>query len=154
MSQFNTTVVDYPKKHLIGMKMRTTMEKAATDCPVLWQTFGPRLESILAEDCQGSYGICVMLDMVNFDYWAAVEYDPSLDLPEGLDRYEISAGPYARASVPNLEKMGPAYMYLYEEWPKSQSGYIINMQAPGFEFYPPNWQPNEPLEIYVPLIKA
>lgn len=153
MNDYKVKVVEFPQKRLVGMKVGTTMSKAQVDCPAIWQTFGPRIDEIVSGDCPGSYGLSLMLNEQDFDYWAAVESDLADPLPSGLARVEIPAGWYARAEVPNLEGLGPAYMYLYDQWLK-ESGNTANYQAAGFEFYPPNWQPAEALEIFMPLIKT
>ncbi len=152
MSEYKVTVVEYPAKRLVGMKVRTSMHKAQQDCPALWQTFGPRIGELSPADCgyPGSYGVSVMLNAEDFDYWATVEM-PSAAVPAGMDCIDIPAGQYATCTVPNLEKLGDAYMYLYGEWPKSQTGCTFNGQAPCFELYPPNWQCQDSFEIFMPL---
>lgn len=155
MSEYIVTVVEYPAKRLIGMKVRTSMAKADTDCGALWQAFGPRLEELpKGAGGRGSYGVSVMLNAEDFDYWAAVEMAPSAAVPDGLGGLGLPAGLYAKVTVPNLDRLGPAFMYLYEAWPKSQPGYAINYQVPCFELYPPNWQVTDALEAFMPVIKV
>lgn len=88
MSDFNVTIVEYPAKRLTGIKVRSNMAKAQEDCPALWQRF--------CTDCaQGmpaaSFGVSVMLDAENFDYWAAVE-DKDGRLPADMEHVDIPAG--------------------------------------------------------------
>ena len=154
MSDYIVTVAEYVKKNLIGLKVRTSMQKAHLDCPALWQSFGPRLDKILPDGCQGSYGLCIMLNPEEFDYWAAVEFDPSSRIPADLEKIELPAGFYAKTTVLNLEKLGPAYTYLYDEWLKSQPGYVTCLEAPCFELYPPDWQVNDAFEIFMPVSKV
>lgn len=154
MNDYKVKVVEFPEKRLVGMKVSTTMSKAEVDCPAIWHTFGPRIVEIVSGNCPGSYGLSIMLNEQDFDYWAAVESDFADPLPGGMARIKIPAGLYAKAEVPNLESLGPAYMYLYDKWLKDQSEYTADYKAAGFEFYPPNWQPAEALEIFMPLIKA
>lgn len=153
VSEYNETIVELPPRHLVGRKVRTTMAKAPVDCSALWQDFGAGFDSLGLKDVRGSFGVSVMLDAENFDYWAAVEFDPARPVPEGLESFDLPGGLYARAEVPNLEKLGPGYMYLYEQWPKKQPDYAVNFQGASFELYPTNWQPTGPLEIFMPLVK-
>ncbi len=37
---FETAIIEFPAKHLIGMKTHTNLQKAQADCPAIWQTFG------------------------------------------------------------------------------------------------------------------
>ncbi len=152
---FEITVVGFPAKHLIGMKVRTDMQKAQTDCTALWQTFGPRIVDIpgCTGECKGSFGVSVMLNENDFDYGAAVEVAPETTVPNGMEAFELPAGLYAKCTVASLEKLGEAYMYVYGPWIAGQSEYGLNMQAPCFEHYPANWRPEDAFEIYVPVTK-
>jgi|GEM_PF-1006877 Uncharacterized protein conserved in bacteria len=155
MSEYKVTVLDFPKKHLAGLKVRTSMSRANTDCSDLWQSFGPRLGELASPGAgQGAYGVSIMLNAEDFDYWATIEFDPAAGVPAGLERIEIPACPYAKLTVSNLDKVSEAYMFLYEDWLKSQTAYTYKMDGPCLEFYPPNWQPAEPFEIFMPLTKA
>lgn len=92
-----------------------------------------------------------MLNTEDFYYWAAVELDLSGPLPSGLEEFELSAGLYAKAAVPSLDKLGPAYTYLYEDWLKGQPGYHARLEAPSFELYPSGWQITDAFEILMPI---
>ena len=154
MSQFQVTVVDYSAKHLTGTKVRTTMSKAQQDCTALWQSFGPRMGELLsAGGYSGSYGVSVMLNAEDFEYWAAVESAPAAAVPAGMANIDLPAGKYAKCAVPSLEKLVDAYMYLYEGWIKSQTEYTYDEKAPCFELYPPNWQMSDAFEVYMPVKK-
>lgn len=48
MEKYDVTVVEYPAKRLVGLKVRTSMQHAAEDCPALWMTFGPRMGEVPA----------------------------------------------------------------------------------------------------------
>ena len=154
MSQFDVTVVDYPRKRLAGLKVRTSMKKAHIDCPAIWQTFGPRIGELSPEGCPGSYGVSVMVNAEDFDYWATIELDPAKAASAGLETIETPAGPYAKVAVPHLEKMGEAYMFIYEDWLKSQTAYAYKADGPCFELYPPDWKPEAAFEIFMPLVKV
>ena len=156
MDKYNVTVVENPKKHLAGLKVRTSMQNGMTDCPALWEVFGPRMGELLppGTDCTGFYGVSVMLDAEAFDYWAALEVAADAAIPEGMACIDIPAQPYAVCTVPSIDKLGEAYMYIYGDWPKSQTQYMCDEQAPSFELYSATWQPTDPFEIYIPIKKA
>ncbi len=120
---FEITVVELPAKHLIGMSVRTDMRKAQTDCPAVWQTFGPRIAGIPGRDGagQGAYGVSFMLNENDFDYRAAVEAAPGTTVPDGMAAFEIPSGRYARCGVASFEQLGEAYMYVYGQWAPGQS---------------------------------
>ncbi len=155
MTKFDVTVVDYPAKHLVGMKVRSTMAKAHVDCPAIWQTFGPKM----GLGCEagsapvGSFGVCVMVNAEEFDYWAAAQANASAAVPAGMGAIDLPAGLYAKAVLPNLENLGDAYTFLYTEWPKEQTDYICDETVPCFEWYPPDWQPNSALEVFMAVKK-
>ncbi len=44
-------------------------------------------------------------------------------------------------------------MYLYSEWNKERADYTCDETVPGFEWYPPNWQPNNALEVFMAVKK-
>lgn len=159
---FVFSVVEVGEKKLAGIKVETSMEKAARDCPDLWHTFGPRCEAELAEIANlegGAYGISVMTgNEGSFTYWAAVEVFPDASLPEGMAFTTIPAGLYVRCTVPGLEQLGSAFEAMYGEWPRSQGKYAISHDPQGvcFELYPLQpkpWDVTDPLEIYGPVVK-
>ena len=147
MSGFEVTVVDFTAKELVGIKVRTTMARAKEDCPALWQNFCPKITDILGKK---SYGISVMLNEQDFDYWAAAEA-PEGACPAGLESVGIPAGYYARCVVPNLESIGAGYMFMYQTWLAAQGDWKLNEQAPCFELYPADWNPVMPVELFMPV---
>jgi predicted transcriptional regulator YdeE len=149
------TIKEFPARHLVGMVVRTNMQKASTDCPAVWQTFGPRIVSFPnSASITGAYGVSVMMgDDGTFDYWAAVETPNDAELPEGMVAFDLPAGLYACTFSPNLEQMEATYHGIYMEWPQQQSDYAVNMQAPCVEVYRNGWQPADPLELWVPVLK-
>ena len=150
MEELEVTVVDIAAKRLAGMKTRTTMARAKQDCSALWQTFCPRVPELFSRE---SYGISAMLDAETFDYWAAG--DPgNAPMPPDTERVDIPAGAYARCRVPSLERIGQAYMHIYQTWLHGQKAWALNEQAPCFELYAANWTPDMPIDLYVPVKKA
>ena len=153
MSEYKATVVEYPAKRLVGMKVLTSMKKASADCPACWQAFCRHFDKCVPDGCKGSYGLSFMINAEDFYYWAAVDADLAKDVPEGLERVDIPAGLYAACVSPNLEKVGEAYSFLYQTWLSGQSEYALNEQAPCFELYPPNWQLTDSFEVFMPIRK-
>ena len=102
MNGFEVSVVNFAAKQLVGIKVRTSMAKAKEDCSALWHNFCPKMQKI--EEGEG-YGISVMINEQEFDYWAAAEA-PKGTCPAGLEPVELPAGDYARCVVPNLESIG------------------------------------------------
>ena len=154
MEKYDITVVEYPKKRLMGMKVRTSMQKARADCPALFESFIPRVSELPAGSCSnGFYGVSKMVNTEDLDYWAAVEMTEGSSIPEGMECVDIPSGEYAKCAVPNMEKLGETYMYIYDEWPKNQTKYVMDGYSPSFELYPANWQHGASFEIYAPVKK-
>ena len=149
------TVKELPGRKLAGMVVRTNMQKASIDCPAVWQTFGPRMASFPnSANITEAYGVSVMIsEDGTFDYWAAAEIPADAEFPEDMAAFELPGGLYACAFAPNLQQVAEAYGTMYMEWPQQQSEYAVNMQAPCVEVYRDGWQPADPLELRVPVVK-
>ncbi len=144
--------VELPEKRLVGQKIRSTMKKASEDCAALWEKFTPRMAELPAGP--GSYGVSTMFNPEEFEYFAAVEAGETAALPAGMERFTLPGGTYAKCYVPHLSKIHEAYNYFYSEWPKTQTGYVPDYQAPSFEFYPADWSENAGFELFIPIKKA
>ena len=155
---YQFSVVELPEKQIAGIYVQTNMKNAATDCPTLWQSFGPRICGELSS-CSSlsksgdTYGVSVMTDENNFTYWAAVGVDAIHSLPEDMKTMTITQGLYVKCTIPGLEQMGEAFMAMYTQWPQSQNEYVLDMGGACFELYPKNWQLTDSLEIYAKVIK-
>ena len=147
MNGFEVSVVNFAAKQLVGIKVRTSMAKAKEDCSALWHNFCPKMQKI--EEGEG-YGISVMINEQEFDYWAAAEA-PKGTCPAGLEPVELPAGDYARCVVPNLESIGEGYMFMHQTWLAAQGEWKLNEQAPCFELYPADWTPAMPFELFMPV---
>jgi len=152
----NVTIKEFPARHLTGMVVRTNMETGMTDCPAIWQTFAPHLGSFPnSAAILEAYGVSVMIGTDGtFDYWAAAETPAGAPVPDGMQTMELPAGLYACTLAPSLDQMEKTYREIYMEWPAQQSEYEVNMQAPCVEVYCTNWQPSEPFELQVPVLKV
>ena len=152
---FDVSVVEFPAKRLVGMKVRTNMQNAHKDCSALWQTFGPRSGELTQGKCadQPGYGASIMVNEEDFDYWAANEVIDEATMPNDMGTFDIPAGLYAKVRVDSLAQMGEAYGYIYCQWIEGQSEYALDMQGIGFELYPPHWDTQSSLDIYVAVTK-
>ncbi len=147
------TIIEFSAKQLIGMKVTTDMQKAAVDCPALWQAFGPHIAQLPGGLGNCSYGVSVMGARDGaFDYWAAIEESADTILPTGLEKLSLPAGLYACSEVANLGMLAKAYGELYANWDESP-GYAVDWRSPCFERYPADWKPTDPLDIFVPVTK-
>ena len=150
-------IVSREAEKLVGMQIRTSMEKATTDCPKLWKVFGPRIKEINTGGKCYSCGVSLASDnpdSMDFEYWAAMPLGAGAAIPEGMATLDLEAGLYAEFKVPSLADLGDAYNYIYFEWMKSQQEYTINMAGISCEHYTPNYQDSEPILIYVTIDKA
>ena len=149
------TIKEFPTRHLVGLHVRTNMQKASTDCPAVWQAFGPRIVSLPNSDSiTEAYGVSVMIgEDGTFDYWAAAETPVDAAIPEGMKTVELPAGLYACTFAPSLEGMEAVYQEMYTEWSQQQSEYNVNMQSPCIEVYRNGWQPSDPFELRIPVVK-
>ena len=156
---FDVAVLPHEEVTLAGIRIATGMKTASADCPALWQRFMARAPEICAapEACPtgASYGISYMTNPAtgDFDYVAAMPLPSEKSLPENMERLTLPAGLFARAVVPNLERIGDAYTHLYTAWVAGQSDYALNMAAPCFERYDERFLQSGEFEIYVPVVK-
>lgn len=152
----DVTIKEFPNRHLTGLVVRTNTQKAAIDCPAVWQVFGQQIASLAnSASIHEAYGISVMIGTDGtFDYWVVAETPADAPVPEGMKTLELPAGLYACTFAPNLEQMEMAYQEIYTEWSKRQTEYVVDMQAPCAEVYRTGWQPSEPFELWVPVIPA
>lgn len=153
MDEYDVAIVEYPVKHLVGIRTRTSGRRAQEDCPALWRTFGPCVDALLATGCGclGAYGVSVMKKAGGFDYWATIEPSTPDIIPKGMERFDIPAGDYASCAIPNIDAVSAAYLFIYEQWPKTQSRYVICRDAPCFELFPPHWQLSDAFVLCVPV---
>lgn len=144
------SVVERGTYRTVGMKVRTSMDKAGIDCPRLWsEDFGPRMPEI-----QGfptfSFGASLMVDENEFDYWAVMPLPEGAPVPEGMAVLEIPAGLYAECLLSSLDELMNAYKHMFYTW-LPDSGYEYACNAPGYELYPPDHLETGLLSLYTPV---
>lgn len=155
MPQFQINVVTRPAIKTAGLKVATTMEKASVDCPKIWsEDFGPRMMDFPADPAypDQSFGVSIMLDQHNFDYWAVMPLREHAGVPDGMETLEIAGGLYAECHLNSLEELGDAYNYVYLQWAPAQEKYAVNMQGASYELYTSDFMKTGKLSIYCPLL--
>ncbi len=151
MQTFSVEVVDHPAVRLVGMKIRSTLPNASIDCPALWQQFLPRDIGELLGGGKNAYGVSIMLNDHEFDYWAAAEIDPKLPVPDDMESVELAHGTYACCSVPGYSALDAAYEYLLHCWLRDQNTSAREHHAHCFELYPSYWHPSIAFRLFVPV---
>ena len=117
----------------------------------MWRQFVPRIPEI--KDISGpSYGICnPAREDGSFRYLAAMEVSSDESIPLGMESWDVPAQQYAvfPCTLPTIRE---TYKYIFESWlPGSDYTYV---QAPDFEFYDDDFDPQVPdsrLYIYIPI---
>ena len=149
--EFKINVVERQAYHTVGLKVRTTMDKAMIDCPELWdKDFGPRMPEV-----QGfptfSFGSSIMADEEHFDYWATMPLPPGAPVPAGMEILDLPAGLYAECHLNSLEELAGAYMFIYQTWlPGSEYDYTA-FNAASYELYPADHMQTGRLSLYMPV---
>lgn len=141
-----------------GFKIRTDMQHTSVDCPKLWmEKFGPIMCSLPADPAYPgqSYGLSTNADTATgaFDYWATMPLAPDAEIPAGMESVILPAGEYLVCDLETLADIGPAFGAVYEEWLPSQTDYKLDMLAPFFELYGPQYLKNGRLSIGCRLIR-
>ena len=149
MSDYTVKVVHREAVKAVGLKTRTSMAKAADDCPRLWQDdFGPRMPEVASfPDC--SYGISVMVEDDIFDYWAAMPLRPGDPIPPNMTAIDLPDGQYAEVYLKSLNDLICAYQHLFSAW-LPDSGYDLG-NAPSYELYPADHLETGCLALYMPV---
>ena len=153
---FEFAVLEFPETKVAGIKTGTNLQNMQKDCAALWESFGPRVYGELAmhqsiPEMPATYGIWKMIDKDRFEYWAAIEIDSEDKLPADLEILTLPLSMYVTCQVPGISKLGDAYREAYEQWPGSQTDYVLDKEGIGFEHYPYRWQKEDEFEIYVPV---
>lgn len=149
------TVVARPSIAIIGMHIRTTLEKAPVECALLWrEEFGPRLKRDFAFCAKETYGISWIVDEKNgmFDYWAALPAQENCPVPTGMSRARLPEGLYAQLAVSAIDKISEASACVLSEWLPRQRAYCANTQAPSYELYPADYLQTGSFVIFFPIL--
>lgn len=144
-----------PEMKFVGIGIDTSMQNATKDCPEVWQKFLKRYREI--KNYVGgmkNYGVSINLNKKDctFRYVASAEISDFEDIPEGMEKVEVSAQTYfVFIHRGRLDKIGQTYHRIMEEMPKNQKE-----QKEGFwiEFYDHRWKGDKDeseFEIWIPV---
>lgn len=157
-------IVEFGPYRVIGMSY--VGKNAQGEIPAMWGQFGPRMGELHEGPCQGAFGLCRCAPGAGegaFEYLAAAPVEAGTAVPEGMVEAAIPASTYVVFQVPNLEAIHQAWeacgawMQSHPEWegycqPTAEGCDCI--ANPSFEYYPPNWNPQAELFIYMPVRPA
>lgn len=155
MSAFTVKVVERPEIKCVGIKISTSMDRTSTDCPALWMSFGPRMDSVPANSDfpDQSFGASIMTSETTFDYWAVMPLASGAEIPEGMATLVLPAGEYAECELESLKEMGDGLTYVYTEWPKTQDQYAMDTTGICYEKYQSDFMKTGRLVIYSPVVR-
>ncbi len=142
-------IVNKPAFTVVGMVYDGKNEN--NEIAELWNQFAPNISEI--RDISGaSYGICnPAREDGSFRYLAGMEVSSAESTPPGMESWDVPAQQYAVFPC-TLPTIGETYKYAFESWLPG-SGYTY-VQAPDFEFYDDDFDPQVPdsrLYIYIPI---
>ncbi len=155
MQKFSIAIVERPDIGTAGLKVRTNMAKAHEDCSALWRdAFGPRMDAFPADPAYPgqSFGVSVMLDQENFDYWAVMPLAPGAAVPAGMATFDLPAGAYAECRVASLDELVGAYTYVYGEWASAPGSRPLDFSRPCYELYRPEFLTTGAFSVYCPVM--
>ena len=149
-NKFKVEIGSQPARRVIGLKVRTNMANAFSDCSGLWQnSFGPRMTEVASFPSE-SYGISVMAGPDEFDYWAALSYRDGDPVPKNMLTMDLPGGDFAVLALDSLEDLAAGYQYLFSSW-MPESNYDYRMEAFSYELYPANHMETGKLTLYMPV---
>lgn len=148
-----------PKK-LLGKSMRMSLMKNQTR--TLWQSFMISKKEILNVVGSDLYSMQVydqLLDIKNFNpqleftKWAAIEVEDDINMPEGMETYELSGGLYAvfihQGTASNFKD---TFQFIFSQW-LPQSDYELDDRE-HFELLGEKYKndhPDSEEEVWIPV---
>jgi predicted transcriptional regulator YdeE len=120
------------------------------EIPQVWDKLNPRYTEI-QHKVGPAYGVCGdMEENGRFHYLAGFEVTEVTGLPDGMEKWDVSAQQYAVFPC-SLKTIHETYRTIFETW-LPQSGYA-RADGPDFEFYGPefNMRSGEGVAIYLPV---
>ena len=144
---------------LVGMNLRMSLKTNKTG--ELWSNFMSRLNEIPNRANSDKISLqCYprsyfeLFDMRSeFVKWAAVEVNDILDIPKGMEVFNLEAGLYAVFEYKGDAQDQRIFQYIYTEWMPS-SIYLLD-DRPHFEILGKNYKNNDPdseEEIWIPIV--
>lgn len=123
----------------------------------IWsEIFMPRSHEIASMEGAACFGICIAIPEqvpMTIKYIAAIECSEEAGVPPGAEAYKIPFGHYCRTDVSSLSEISEGWQRAMAN-SHSVKGWVPDPNRSPFEFYPPDFTHNGPLQIYAPLIPA
>lgn len=155
---FSYTIVSRKETLLAGISVKTNCQNAHNDCPKLWKTFRPIIESIYPKPYAGtpsSYGVSIMNSVPStFTYWAAIGISTLTTLPGSVSSLTLPKGHYLHCTVPSIDLVSAAFDDMYKNWQQNQKEFILDMALPCFEEYTSEYFRSGSTAIYAPVKQA
>ena len=152
-------IVNLIPKQLVGMHLRMSMADNKTGA--LWRAFMPRRKEVSNRVDHTFISMQVyqkgeknhFVPTTLFEKWAVVEVNDSIDIPEGMDTYQLRGGKYAVFIHQGPANLFPKTMqYIFGEWMPT-SGYELDDRE-HFEVLPEGYDPIDPNaseEVWIPI---
>lgn len=150
------TIKEFSAVALYGVSVQATYADASVKCSALWADFHGIVGDSAFVDAQRSFGVSIMNDpsSASFEYWAALEFKNTAEVPAGLKPLQLQGGTYAVCEVHGLPELNAAFTGLYDgTWKPKDAAYKIDMLTPCFELYPCEYVTTGKFFIYAPLVK-
>ncbi len=162
MSQSQVEVKQFGPYHIIGMSYVGKNEN--NEIPRLWERqLIPRCKEIETPERASAFGICRCVPGMTdgtFEYIGAMEAKAGAAAPDGMVAAEIPRADYVVIPVAGLSEVRQAWGKIPEllagltEWtPLCGPEGCECATHPSFEYYPPEFQGEGPLFLYIPVKK-
>ncbi len=155
------TILTSDDKILVGMPV--TMSLIENKTGALFAAFMPRRDEIAHRLDENVFDLQVydssyhkVFNPANeFEKWALVEVTKIDAVPEGMQRFDLSSGLYARFDYQGLGTDPAIYQYIFTQW-LPQSTYQLDAR-PHFDIMGPGYRHDNPQaesEIWIPIRMA
>jgi len=146
------------EKKIVGKRL--VMSFADYRVSELWRSFMPRLGEITNRTSDDMISMAIYEPghfarfdpMRGFEKWAAVEVSDFLEIPDGMESFELPAGLYAVFDYKGSNTDNAIYQYIFGTWlPGSE--YLLDVR-PHFEILGGKYKNNDPNseeQIWVPV---
>ncbi|WP_394747720.1 GyrI-like domain-containing protein [Spongiimicrobium salis] len=146
------------QKKLVGKRLSMSLVHNRT--AELWAGFGPRIKEIGNRLSTDKISMQVYDKLyyshfnptTAFEKWATVEVADFEAIPEGLEPFELMAGPYAVFDYKGSSSDPSIFQYIFNTW-LPNSGYTLD-DRPHFEVLGDTYKNNDPQseeEIWIPI---
>ncbi len=154
MAAFAIDIVRRPRLVVAGYKIRTSMQDVGVNCRKVWEDqFMPRMAGFPVDPAHAteSFGVSLGVDPDHIDYYAAMALKPGSAAPDGMETVTLADGVYCSCRIASMAEVGSAFLYIYNEWIRSQDTYTFDFSAPSYEFYDADFLTSGAFRIYCPI---